>query len=82
MSEEEVKAMVSLGANEGTLEKHEQEFIENVLEFNDILVEDVMTPRTQIFAAEMSTKLKDLISFKYGRRFFKNSNLQRGYRSY
>lgn len=61
VSEEEVKAMVSLGANDGTLEKHEQEFIENVLEFNDILVEDVMTPRTKIFAASTDTKLKDLI---------------------
>lgn len=62
VSEEEVKAMVSLGANEGTLEKHEQEFIENVLEFNDILVEDVMTPRTQIFAASTQTTLRDLIN--------------------
>jgi len=62
VSEEEVKAMVSLGANEGTLEKHEQEFIENVLEFNDILVEDVMTPRTQIFAFSSDTTLRDLIN--------------------
>ncbi len=61
VSEDEVRAMVSLGATEGTLEKHEKEFINNVLEFNDTLVEDIMTPRTQMFAVSTEDTLDMVI---------------------
>lgn len=61
VSEDEVMAMVSMGAEDGSLEKHEKELIENVLEFNDISVEDVMTPRTSVFALSVETTIKDAI---------------------
>lgn len=57
MTEDEIKAMVSLGAEEGALEKHEQEFIENILEFNDIQVKEVMTPRRDIKALPLDTSV-------------------------
>lgn len=63
VTEEEVVAMVSMGAEEGSLEKHEQEFIENVLEFNDISAESVMTPRTEIMGLEIGTSLSDAVAF-------------------
>lgn len=52
ITEDELKAMVSLGAEEGSLEKQEKELIENILEFNDIQVVEVMTPRVDIKALE------------------------------
>ncbi|MBI2463538.1 HlyC/CorC family transporter [Candidatus Peregrinibacteria bacterium] len=52
MTEDELKAMISLGAEEGSLEKQEKELIENILEFNDIQVVEVMTPRVDIKALE------------------------------
>jgi CBS domain containing-hemolysin-like protein len=61
VSEDEVIAMVSMGAQDGSLEKHEKELIENVLEFNDISADDVMTPRTSIFALPSTTNIKDAI---------------------
>lgn len=61
VSEDEVIAMVSMGAQEGSLEKHEQELIENVLEFNDISAEDVMTPRTSLFALPGHTTVQQAI---------------------
>lgn len=61
VSEDEVMAMVSMGAEEGSLAKHEKEFIENVLEFNDISVDDIMTPRTEIFALENTVTIEDAI---------------------
>lgn len=63
VSEEEVKAMVSMGAEDGTLEKHEQEFIVNVLEFNDMNAVEIMTPRTEIDALEASSTLEEAIEF-------------------
>lgn len=57
MTEDEIKAMISLGAEEGALEKHEQEFIENILEFNDIQVKEVMTLRHDIKALPLDTSV-------------------------
>jgi CBS domain containing-hemolysin-like protein len=61
VSEDEVIAMVSMGAQDGSLEKHEQELIENVLEFNDISADDVMTPRTSLFALPSTTTVAEAI---------------------
>jgi len=63
ISEEEVKAMVSMGAEDGSLEEHEKEFIENVLEFNDIEAEEIMTPRIEIDAIEGESTLQETIDF-------------------
>jgi len=63
VSEEEVKAMVNMGAEDGSLEEHEKEFIENVLEFNDMEAESIMTPRIEIDAIEGSATLAETISF-------------------
>jgi len=63
VSEEEVMAMVSMGAEEGSLEKHEKEFIENVLEFNEIAVEDIMVPRSEIFCIDGEKSIDETLSF-------------------
>ena len=61
VSEEEVKAMVSMGAEDGTLDAHEKELIENVMEFNDMSVSDVMTPRNEIFSLDAESKISDIL---------------------
>ncbi|MBI4235095.1 HlyC/CorC family transporter [Candidatus Peregrinibacteria bacterium] len=48
VTEGEIVAMLKIGAEEGSIEKQERELIENVLEFNDIHVQEVMTPRVVI----------------------------------
>ncbi|MBI5754587.1 HlyC/CorC family transporter [Candidatus Peregrinibacteria bacterium] len=58
MTEDEIMAMVSLGEEAGALEKHEKELIENILEFNDIAVKEVMTPRRDIKALPLNTSMK------------------------
>ena len=59
VTEEEVVATVAMGAESGSLEDHEKELIENVLEFNDMNVEQVMTPRTEIKAVDISTTVQE-----------------------
>ncbi|MBU1089423.1 hemolysin family protein [Patescibacteria group bacterium] len=63
VSEKEVVAMVDLGAESGEIKKHEQEMIQNVLEFTDTKVEAVMTPRVEIEALEKSTTIAEAEKF-------------------
>ncbi|MBT5517014.1 HlyC/CorC family transporter [Candidatus Peregrinibacteria bacterium] len=50
VTDEELIAMAAIGEEEGTIDEHERELIENVLEFNDIRVEEIMTPRVHMDA--------------------------------
>jgi len=48
ISEEEIISMATIGEKEGVILSDEKEFIENIFEFKDISVEDVMRHRTMI----------------------------------
>lgn len=63
VSDEELIAMVSIGEEEGSLQENEKEIIENVLEFNDIEVQEIMTPRVNIDAMHEDYNLKEAAEF-------------------
>lgn len=63
ISEGEIRAMMDLGVEGGAIDEAESELIENVLEFSDITVESVMTPRVKIDALEEGTTLKEAAQF-------------------
>ena len=46
VSEEEIRMMVDVGSEKGTIDHQEREFIQNVFEFDDISAEDIV-PRRQ-----------------------------------
>lgn len=48
VSEEEIRMMVDVGSEKGTIEHQEKEFIQNVFEFNDIMAESIATHRTDV----------------------------------
>lgn len=48
VSEEEIRMMVDAGSEKGTIDHQEKEFIQNVFEFNDIMVESIVTHRTDV----------------------------------
>lgn len=50
ITEDELKAFVSIGAEEGAIEENEKELIENVLEFTDTKAREIMVPRVDIQA--------------------------------
>lgn len=62
-SEDELIAMASLVAEEGSIEHEERELIENVLDFDDTYVEQVMTPRVAVEALPMSATVKEAGQF-------------------
>lgn len=54
VSEEHIKRMIDAGLERGELDEEEHEILENVLEFNDLTAYDVMIPRTEMAAVELS----------------------------
>lgn len=48
VSEEEIRMMVDAGNESGTIDNEEREFIQNVFEFDNLPVEEVITHRTDV----------------------------------
>lgn len=63
VTDEELIAMASIGAEEGSINKQELELIENALEFNDIRAEEIMTPRIHMDALPETYFLDEATEF-------------------
>lgn len=61
LTEEEMKAMISLGAEEGAIEKGEKKILHKVFEFGDTNVTEAMIPRTEIVAIEEDAFVADVL---------------------
>lgn len=71
VTEEEIKMMIDEGEEKGTIEKGERQLLNNVFEFNDIIVSEIMTPRTDMYAIDINDNEKNWLDevdeFKYSR---------------
>ena len=61
VTEEEIRMMVDVGEENGTIEEKEKTMINNVFEFNDKIVSEIMVPRTEIYALDMNLTLSEAI---------------------
>lgn len=62
VTEEEIRMMVDAGEEKGAIEEEEKEMINNVFEFNDIVVSEIMIPRNDIFALDVNLTIGELFS--------------------
>ncbi len=62
LTEEEMKSMINIGEEEGTLEKEEKEMLHNVFEFGDKRVSEAMVPRTEIVAIPEDAVVADVLA--------------------
>ncbi len=72
VTEEEIRMMVDVGEEKGTIERNEKEMINNIFEFNDRTVSEIMTPRNEIFALDSNLAMSEAIleiaeDYKYSR---------------
>lgn len=71
VTEEEIRMMVDVGEEKGTIHENEKEMINNIFEFNNKTVGDIMTHRTDIAALPITETLENVIAFvkqeKYSR---------------
>lgn len=71
VTEEEIRMMVDVGEEKGTIDETEKWMINNIFEFNNKIVTDIMTHRTDIVALPLSSTLEEVIALineeKYSR---------------
>ena len=71
VTEEEIRMMVDVGEEKGSIEEEEKELINNVFEFNDKVVSEIMIHRKDIYAidinSDISNILEELDEYKYSR---------------
>jgi CBS domain containing-hemolysin-like protein len=67
-SEEEIQAFIDAGQEEGILEHSEGEMIQSIVHFGDKVAREVMTPRTQIVAIDVSSSPDELLQLIVTRR--------------
>lgn len=60
-SDEEIQAFIDAGQEEGILEQDEGEMIHSIVQFGDKLALEVMTPRPQIVAADVTAGFEEVI---------------------
>jgi putative hemolysin len=53
VTEEDIRAIVNVGAEQKVLEEQEREMIHSVIEFGDTIVREVMTPRPNVVAVSV-----------------------------
>ena len=61
VTEEEIRMMVDVGEEKGVIENLQKEMINNIFEFDDISVSEVMTHRTDMVAVEDTDSLETLV---------------------
>lgn len=69
VSRAEVSAMADIGHKEGIFEEGESRILKNLIRFKSIRVENIMTPRTVVVAAEENLTLSELFKDKGFFRF-------------
>ncbi|MEG0912764.1 MAG: hemolysin family protein [Oscillospiraceae bacterium] len=62
VTEEEIRMMIDVGEEDGTIEQSEKEMLHNIFEFDDRTADDVMTHRTEISALDIKSPLTAVIS--------------------
>ena len=71
VTEEEIRMMVDVGEEKGSIKEEEKELINNVFEFNDKVVSEIMIHRKDIYSIDINSDvdniLKELDEYKYSR---------------
>lgn len=61
VTEEEIRMMVDVGGEKGTIDETEMEMINNIFEFDDKMVSEIMVPRIDIYAIDANTTISKFL---------------------
>ena len=61
-AKEEIRVAIEDAASEGAIREEQKEMIEGVMEFRDVVVHEIMTPRTDMECMEISTSMAEAVS--------------------
>ena len=61
ITEEEIRMMINVGEEKGIFQETETDMINSIFEFDDTVVKEVMTPRTDIVAINVESSLEEIL---------------------
>lgn len=62
ITEEELQALIDVGRNEGTIEKDESKMMNKIIQFNNLLVSDIMRHRSFLSMISENASLEEVIA--------------------
>lgn len=62
LTEDDIKAMLSAGQEEGLIEEEERQMIHSIFELGDRMVSEVMIPRVNIVAVDVNATMKEILN--------------------
>lgn len=69
VTEEEIRMMVDVGRETGSIHENEKEMIENIFEFNDTQVSEIMTHRTNIVSLDCEADFQEVLGVAVNEQF-------------
>ncbi|RXI97888.1 HlyC/CorC family transporter [Anaerobacillus alkaliphilus] len=61
VTEEELKVMITISEEEGIIDQKERELVYSALDFNDIVVGEILTPRIDMIAVEVNDPHEEIL---------------------
>jgi putative hemolysin len=62
VTEEDIKALINLGEERGSLKEEEKELLHKVFEFGDTLASEAMRPRTEVVSVPSNVTLQEVLT--------------------
>lgn len=62
VTEEEIRMMVDVGEEKGVIEGAQKDMINNIFEFDDIIAEEIMTPRVDVAALDVEDSIEEALA--------------------
>lgn len=69
VTEEEILMMVEAGNEKGIIEENQRTMINNIFEFGDVTVSEVMTHRTDLVSVDVNTKISQIVTLAINEGF-------------
>lgn len=61
VSREEIRSLIEIGEEQGAINETEREMIDGIIEFDDKLAKEIMTPRTETYLLEVNDSISENI---------------------
>lgn len=65
INEEELKALIQVGEEKGTIDPNEKEMINSIFEFGDTMVKEIMIPRMDMVVVDKKVSINEVIKLIY-----------------
>lgn len=69
VTEEELKVMINISEEEGIIDQKERELVHSALNFNEIVVGEILTPRMDMIAVEVNDAHDEILKMFLAERF-------------